>query len=176
MYDIDPNRDYAGEMRAYVDRMAIGEYNPAQVAQKLVIKLELEDPKLLHGWLLSQATQFLRHSINQRDASIRARNRHASGRSVFRQATNAWEGGDSDPLASTRFLHETYVLPSGNKVSLAEMTAADLLHAANDFTVRAKKNQLQSVFLSALAKKVGEDKVGDHFTEEKLAELWQSIV
>ena len=173
MYDIDPNRDYAGEMRAYIDRMAVGEYSPAQVAQRLVIKLELEDPKLLHGWLLSQAAQFLRHSINLRDASVRAHNRFTSSRSVFRQATNAWKAGDPEPL--TLFLNEVYVVEGGNKKPLGQMTAADLTFAAHDFSVRATRNQMQAAFLQVLAEKVGAGKVSDLYDEAKLIELWRSI-
>ena len=173
MYDIDPDRNYAAEMRAVIDRMTEGEYSSPVVAHRIVMKLTVEDPKLLHGWLLSQAADFIRHSINMRDASVRGRNRKTVSRSVFRQATDAQEQGDPEPL--TVFLSEVYVVESGNRKILSEMTAADLLFAAHGFSVRAAKNQMQAVFLQVLAEKVGAGKVSDLYDEAKLIELWRSI-
>ena len=173
MYDIDPDRNYAAEMRAVIDRMTESEYSSPVVAQKIVMKLEVEDPKLLHGWLLSQAADFIRQAINMRDASARGRNRKAVSRSVFRQATGALERGNPEPL--TAFLHEVYVVEGGTRKALREMTAADLTFASNDFSVRAAKNAMQAAFLRVLAEKVGAGKVSDLYDEAKLIELWRSI-
>jgi len=173
MYDIDPDRNYAAEMRAIIDQMTEGEYSSPMVAQKIVMKLEVEDPKLLHGWLLSQAADFIRHSINMRDASVRGRNRKTVSRSVFRQATDAQEQGDAEPLS--HFLGEVYVVEGGSRKALKEMTAADLTFASNDFSVRAAKNAMQATFLRVLAEKVGAGKVADLYDENMLIELWRSI-
>jgi hypothetical protein len=173
MYDIDPDRNYAAEMRAVIDRMTEGEYSSPMVAQKIVMKLTVEDPNLLHGWLLSQAADFIRQSINLRDASVRGRNRKAVSRSVFRQATGALEQGDAEPL--TVFLAEVYVVEGGNRKALSQMTAADLTFASNDFHVRAAKNTLQATFLRVLSEKVGAGKVSDLYDENMLVELWRSI-
>lgn len=173
MYDIEPNRNYAQEMRAIIDRMTEGEYSSPVVAEQIVMKLTVEDPKLLHGWLLSQAAQFIRHAINLRDASVRGHNRKGVSRSVFRVATGAWEKGDAEPL--TTFLAEVYVVEGGMKKALKEMTAGDLNFAANDFSVRAARNSMQATFLNVLARNVGEGKVSDLYDENKLIELWRSI-
>lgn len=173
MYDIEPNRNYAAEMREVIDRMTEGEYSSPVVAQQIVMKLTVEDPKLLHGWLLSQAADFIRHSINLRDSSLRGHNRSSVSRSVFRQATEALSQGDQEPM--TRFLVEVYVVEGGTKKPLGEMRAADLTFASAEFTVRATKNQMQATFLRVLSEKVGDGKVSDLYDEAKLIELWRSI-
>lgn len=176
MYDVNPNRDYATEMRNLINQMTEGgEYQAAIVARNLVMRLEVEDPKLLHGWLLVHAPDFVRGLIVRRDSAARTSNRIHAARNRFTEATEAFKQGDPKPLMQTRFLSEVYVIEGGNRVTLHEMTGKDLTFAAKDFGVRAKTHAMQAAFLRALAKKVGDRKVGDVFSEDKLAELWLSI-
>lgn len=168
-------RNFAAEMRAVIDaETAHGSYSAPLVAEHVVEKLRATDPDLLHGWLDSQAVQFVRHAINLRDCSVRAHNRGTRGRSVFAQAAEAAESGNLEPL-KTGFLDERYVIEDGTKARLGDMVKPDLLFAADDYAARKRENALQEAFLRALAKKVGSDCVSDHFDEGRLAELWQSI-
>lgn len=167
-------RDYAAEMRAVIDAEAQGSYASPVVAEHIVSKLRATDPDLLFGWLNAQAVGFVRHAINLRDCSVRTHNRITASRSVFRAAANAFDGSDPEPLR-TNFLGEVYVVEDGSKVPLAEMREPELLFAADDFAARVRDNALREAFLRALAKKVRNDRVSDHFTEDQLAEMWRSI-
>lgn len=168
-------RNYAAEMRAVIDaETGEGAYFAPTVAEHIVSKLRATDPDLLRGWLDGQAVSFVRDAINQRDCSTRTHNRIAARRSVFRQAAEAAEAGDPEPL-KTNFMGEVYVIEDGSKVPLREMRKPELLFAADDFNRRANENALRAAFLTVLAKKVGNRKVSDVFDEDKLAAAWRSI-
>lgn len=166
-------RDYAAEMRAVIDAEAHGTYAPPVVAAHIVEKLRATDPDLLRGWLDEQAPNFIRHAINLRDCSTRTHNRVASRRSVFRDAAEAFEGGDAGAL--TGFLDEVYPVEDGSKMPLREMRSPDLLFAADDYKARAQQNLMQEAFLRALARKVRNKRVGDVLDEDKVADMWRSL-
>lgn len=168
------SRNYAAEMRALIDaETAEGAYVSAQVAEQIVEKLAATDPELLSGWLHDQAVGFLRHAINLRDCSQRTHARMTASRSVFRNAAEAAEGGDPEPLGT--FLKTVYVVEDGSRMRLSEMGKPDLLFVADDYGRRASDALLQEAFLRALAKKVGRRKVSDVYDEDKLSALWLSI-
>lgn len=167
-------RNYAAEMRALIDaETAGGPYVSAQVAERIVEKLTATDTDLLSGWLHAQAVQILRVAINQRDCSQRTHARMTASRSVFRNAAQAAEAGDTEELGS--FLATVYVIEDGSRVRLAEMRKPELLFVAEDYGRRAADSLLQEAFLRALAKKVGQRKVSDVYDEDKLSALWLSI-
>jgi hypothetical protein len=168
------SRNYAEEMRAIIDaETAHGAYVSAVVAQRIIEKLEATDPELLNGWLRAQATNFLRHAINLRDASQRSHARATSGRSVFRDAASAAEAGDAAPLSS--WLTTVFVVENGSRMKLAEMRKPELIYAAETYERKAADLLLQEAFLRALAKKVGNKRVSDVYDEQKLSDLWLSI-
>lgn len=168
------SRDYAAEMRAVIDaETGSGPYSSPLVAEHIVDKLRATDPDLLNGWLQAQAVNFVRHAINLRDCSARTHARVTAGRSVFRDAADAHDGGNSTALAG--FLNTVYVIEDGSRLRLAEMRKPELIYVADDYGRRAAENALQESFLRALAKKVGRGKVSDHFTDERLTEMWLSI-
>lgn len=167
-------RDYAAEMRAVMDaETGDGPYTSVVVAEQIVEKLRATDPDLLHGWLDAQAVGIVRHAINLRDCSQRSHARVMAGRSVFRDAAEAAEAGDTGPLS--RFLGTVYVVEDGSRVRLSEMRSPDLLFVADTYAKRAAENLLQEAFLRGLAKKVGKKKVSDLYDEAKLAEMWLSL-
>lgn len=168
------DRDYLAEMRAVIDaETAGGPYASPVIAEQIVVKLRATDPDLLDGWLHAQAASFIRHAINLRDCSTRSHARSTSGRSVFADAAKRHEAGESDAMQG--WLYVVHVVEDGTRKKLAEMTADDLMHVAADYDERARENAMHSAFLKAVAKKVRKGVVGDHFTDEKLAQLWQSI-
>lgn len=168
------DRNYAAEMRAVIDgATASGPYVSGVVAQEIVEKLAANDPDLLDGWLHAQAVGFLRHAINLRDCATRTHARMTSGRSVFGAAALAHEAGEAGAMEG--WLAVVHVVSEGQRKRIAEMTATDLNYVADDYDARARENALHSAFLRAVAKKVRKGTVSEHFTDAKLAELWQSI-
>ncbi len=168
-------RDYATEMRAIFDAERQGIYASPVVAADIAAKLEATDCDLLAGWLWDQRVQVLRHAINQLDCSVRAHNRLTASRSVFRRAAEDFEAGDDEALTSN-FLGEVYVVEGGMRMPLRDMKATELTYAADDFAGRARENAMREAFLRALAKKCRSKPVGEVFTEEKVAEMWTSII
>ena len=167
-------RDYAGEMRELIDRIATGEYATPILAAQLVTRLRSEDPELLAGWLDEQAVQFLRHAINQRDASVRTYNRRTQRRSVFSGAVAAFQSGH--PAALHGFREEHYPVANGHKKPFGQMTHDDLVYAASAYGKRKDQNALQEAFLLAVAARVRDDQVvGDVFDDEQLRQMWHSI-
>jgi hypothetical protein len=166
-------RDYAGDMRTVMDRMAHGVYSPPLVAIQIVNWLQQNDPELLDGWLHQQAHNMIRAAINQRDSSARTYNRIHSRRSVFQRAAVAAGGGDTGPLSN--FIDEVYSIESGEKKPLGLLYHNDLIYVAKTYEDRERENGLQKAFLRALADRVGDQQVSDVFDNVDLAKLWNSI-
>lgn len=169
-------RNYAAELRAVIDaETADGSpYIAKVIAEQVVEKLRANDPDLLDGFLRAHEVQIVYKAINERDASRRAYVRVAATRSVFREAAQAAaDSGDMQGVA--RFLTTVYTVEDGTRVRLSEMRKPDLLYVADRYADRAKDNLLQEAFMRRLAKKVGSGQVSDHFTDARLAEIWQSI-
>ncbi len=167
-------RDYAAEMRAVIDsETGSGPYVSRVVAAQIVEKLSVTDPDLLNGWLHAQAEQLVWQAINDRDRSLRAHARTATGRAAFAVASAAHDCGDSSSLRG--FLEAPYVVEDGTRRRLADLRADDLLFVAAGYEAAARKNAMHAVFMRALAKKVGAGRVADHFTNDSLADLWRSL-
>lgn len=166
-------RDFIGEMRTVLDAEAVAGYVPAIVAAHVVEKLRATDPELLRGWLDAQAESFVRQAINARDASRRARHRVADSRSVFGRSVAEHAAGDKAALSL--YLDAPYRLADGSVSPLRRLTHDDLNSAAGSYDARANANMMQAAFLRALARKVTTGTVQDHFTEDRLAEMWGSL-
>jgi hypothetical protein len=167
-------RDYRADMRDVIDaETAAGNYVSAIVAEHIVRKLAVTDPDLLNGWLYANAAFFIRHFINLRDSASRTSARTQARRLEFATAAGKFEKGDAAPLTS--FLGVVHVVEDGSRKKLADLTAADLNHVANDYEARAQENALHAMFLRKLAAKIGKRTVGQVFDEKKLAEMWLSL-
>lgn len=168
------DRNYAAEMRAIIDEeTSHGPYVSAIIAERIVEKLKANDQDLLLGWLVSQAHHIIRQSINLRDASQRTHARATAARDVFAEAALEAQEGNRERL--THFLDTVYVIDGGSRVKLGQMREPQLLFVADGYKRRAEDAMMQQAFLRALARKVGNDRVSDHFTESDLAKLWRSI-
>lgn len=169
-------RDYAAEVRVLVDAACTGTWSAPSVAIGVVNHLRAKDPELLAGFLDLCAVEVVRNLVNGRDRSTRSYNRKTASRSVFKEAADKHEQGDTEPLETlTCFLQELYVIEDGTKKPLKNMRAPELNFAADEFTERARQSQMREAFLRALAKRCGEKSVGEIFTEDQVAALWLSV-
>lgn len=166
--------DFVAEMRAVIDEATgVGPYVSRVVAAEIVEKLRESNPDLLSGWLDLQAEQLVWREINDRDRSFRAQARATASRRRFGDAVDAAEGGDSEPLR--RLLDMPFVIASGERVPLAVMTGVDCGFVADGYQRSARRAQMHAALLRALERRVGTDRVEDHYTEEQLRALWQSF-
>lgn len=166
-------RDYAAEMRAVIDAEATGSYVPAVVAKAIVEKLRETDADLLSGWLNAQAETFVRQAINNRDNSQRTAARHSGPRSVFAEDAEAAEAGEPERLAG--WLDTRFTISDGSRTPLRAMNHDDLLFVGDAYEARARDNKLTAAFVKAVARKVKAGVVGDHFTDEQLSTMWDSL-
>lgn len=169
-----PERNYAHEMRRKIDELAIGTYIPAMVAHQIVRWAKENDPDLLDGWLNAQAEAFVRGAINERDRSVRASARHGAAARSFRRDAEAAESGDS--LRLHGWLKVAFSLSNGTRMPLAEMTNVELYDVATTFRVRSEGNAMTAAFLDAVARRIGQGKVSDHFDDETLGTMWKTLV
>jgi hypothetical protein len=168
------NRDFAVELRAVIDaETAGGSYASRVVATHIVEKLRATDPDLLNGWLNAQAETFVWQAINDRDRSLRSHARGTNGRSAFARDAADHVAGDSTGLG--RWLATPFAVAGGLRKRLAVMTRDDLLFASGAYEDRAAANRMTATFLAALARKVRQGTVADHFGEDQLAAMWQSL-
>ncbi len=167
------SRDYVVEMRAVIDAEATGTYVPGVVAAAIVEKLRETDTDLLSGWLDAQAETFIRQAINNRDNSQRTAARHSRPRSVFAEDAEAAEAGEPERL--TGWLGTRFTVEDGSRKPLAEMDRDEVLFASDAYTARANENRMTASFLKAIGRKVKTGKVADHFSDEQLSTMWNSL-
>lgn len=167
------SRDFVTEMRAVIDAEATATYVPAVVAAHIAEKLRETDPDLLAGWLDAQAETFIRQAINNRDNSQRTAARHSRPRSVFAEDAAAAEAGEPERLVG--WLSTRFTVEDGSRKPLAEMQRDDLLFASDAYTARANENRLTAAFLKAVSRKVKSGVVSDHFTDDQLSTMWDSL-
>jgi len=167
-------RDYVAEMRAVIDQEATGEYVSYVVAGHIVEKLTETDPELLIGWMQAQAVTLVHQMINDRDRSRRTHARTAGPRSVFAGAAQKHEQGNPAPLSG---LLATHWVVNGDDLRkpLAAMTSDDLTFVSADYRKRASDAAMEAAFFAALARKVGRGVVSDHFTNEQLQKMRDSL-
>ena len=158
-----------------IDAETAGEsYETPVAARNIVRRLRTADPNLLSGWLDTQAEHFVWQAINDRDRSARSRARQQARRIAFADAAEAFvAGGGKEAISS--FLSMPFVVEDGSRKRLADMSADDLAFAANQYEAIEFEAAMNKAFLRALAKKVGKDKVSDHFSEQQLAKMWSSL-
>lgn len=170
------SRDFMAEVRHQIDLACVGTWSAPGVANAVVTRLRERDPELLAGFLDLCAVAVVTRLINDRDQSTRSHNRKTVSRSVFKDAADRHEEGNSEPLEKlTYFLQELYVGPDGIKMYLKDMKATELNFAADDFAARAKQNAMQEAFLRVLAKRCGDRAVGEVFAEDQVAALWLAV-
>jgi len=168
------DRDFAAEMRALIDaETASGSYISRVVAEHVVSKLRATDQELLHGWLDAQAESFVWQFINDRDRSLRARARSTSKSRAFAGDAERHEAGE--PHAMARWLNVPFVVADGSRKPLGDMAKDDLLFVADAYDARARETKMTASFARALARKVKTGVVRDHFTDEQLSTMWQSL-
>lgn len=144
------------------------------VAARVVQRLREEAPELLVKFLDEHATQVISRMISDINRAERAQARTASNRSTFNEAVRQYEAGESKILAA--WLDTAYVVTTGEqRKRLRDMDKDDLEYAAADYTERARTNAAQAAFLRALATKVGAKTVGEVFSDDELARMWNSL-
>lgn len=166
-------RNYAHEMRAKINELAVGTYIPAMIAHQVVRWAKENDPDLLEGWLKAQAEAFIRQAINEMERSKRAAARHSKSPTSFREDARAHEAGDSTRLRG--WLEVAFSLSNGTRMPLKEMTRIELTDVATTYAVRAEGNAMTSAFLKAIASRVGQGRVSDHFDDTTLRDMWGSL-
>lgn len=167
-------RDAAAEMRGVIDaHTADGPYVPRVAAAEIVEKLRANDPGLLAAWLDQQAAHFVWQAINDRDRSRRGRGAFVSRSATFREAAGQHAAGDSTALRS--FLAAPYTVADGTRRPLAELRRDDLLFVAEHYDGRARENGFKAAFMRAIAKKVNGGTVAEHFNDEQLTAMWDSL-
>lgn len=168
-------RDCDQEIDQLIDQLTQeAPYSAPTVAQQIVEKLQTHDPELLQQWLHRRATDTVRQHINRRDASTRARARLFSGRDAFAAAVAAHNRGEVDALPG--WLDSVWVANNRHvRKHLRDMTGKEVQFAADRYTATAAQLAMTSAFLRAIAARVGDQTVSEVYSDEQLAQMWQSL-
>ena len=171
-------RDYAAEMRAYVDEHTDdgSPYRSRTAAREIVEKLRANDPTLLMGWLDAQAEHFVWQMINDRDRSRRGHAAATAQPSAFSEAADKFEEtGDAREL--TPWLEKVFVIGDGSRKKLGKLNQVDLNYVADRYASQAARLAMREAFFRALARKLSKDKtVESVYTEDQIQKMWDSLV
>lgn len=167
------DRDYAAEMHAVVGaELAAPQIVVPLLARDLADKLRADKPDLLAGWLDVQAPQVLADYIGRQLSSWRTRARIHGRRTAFGEAAERFEARDTSGVADWLATH--YHGPRGQQ-HLGAFDHADLEYGRDAYAERARCNGFEAAFFGALAKKVTDGTVADHFTNEQIAAMRSSL-
>lgn len=173
------DRDYVAEMNALC-RAVLGESDSPLpiVAQDLVTRLGDNDQELLTGWLEARAADFLRDHLGHMMRSDRRVSRSQASRALerpraFERAARAFEAGDASALGA-RFRAEYLIDDKGTRRRVADMTGPDHLFVATGYQTESKHSAFLARVHRAVAKKIGDRKTSEVYTEEQYAEMFGS--
>lgn len=175
------DRNYAKDMRTVIDEaISHGGYIRRQVSSEIVEKLRANDEDLLSGWLDEQAEDFVYLAIGGISRSKRSYVSKTRGRTAFAEAAEAFEAEQrgETPEGEKRlrdFLGLPYIVGDGTERALGTLTADDLTFVADGYEKRERDNAFWKTFMRTLAKKVGADTVADHYTNDQLAAMFDSL-
>jgi hypothetical protein len=171
------SRDYAAEMFATIETFVpAGNYVAALIADDLFNKLEATDPDLLRGFLVEvHGRTTLTDLIARRSNSLRQVSRIMAPRKAFADAAQVFaETGDAGALVAS--FRVEYVVNSDNlRLTVADMTGTDHQFVAGGYESTAKNASMLAAFHRAVAKKVGDRRTADVFTEEQYDTMLRSI-
>ncbi|WP_433233842.1 hypothetical protein [Actinomadura nitritigenes] len=172
MSERDSARDFVAEMSAAIaDALGAGDVIAPVAAEQLHARLLEEDPELLEGWLRTGAVQFLARAIGDRDRHRRTVARARAGARAFQAAA-----ASGDRQALSIFTTVRYVVDEdATRRPLGEMTGADHLFVAREYGRSAAKSAMLSAFHEAVARKVGDRKTAEVFSETEYNRLYRSI-
>lgn len=148
-------------------------YSPRSLANKVIRHCQDNDPDLLLGWLLLRAEDVMWQTIRDQDRSTRAHARTTSTRKAFGRAAQRAENGETQAIAD--WLNTPWSVGSGQTKLLRDMTADDLMSSAEYYTSQARRNEMQALFLEAIAKRVGDGIVAELYTNDELEMMWRSL-
>lgn len=171
-------RNIGEEIMLVIEKFTSEEdWTASRAATQTVQYLLNHDPDLLSAFLESHAVDLIRTLISRQAASARSRNRVTARRSVFERAARHFEDTGDDTMLHTNFLAEEYAVSGNRRMRLREMRAEELLFVATRYRTQAVEMQMREAFLRALAARCEDEgrTVGELFSEEELATMWNSI-
>lgn len=173
MSDTSTGRDHVKDMDSLITKWTSGDHNARETAAEIVQWCLNFDPDLLNGWLLQRAEHLLWAAISDRARSQRAHARSVASRSVFREAAEAFESGDTTAIAD--WLTTPWTIEPGNTKLLGHMNKDDLETVALNYFDLAKRHTMTATFLEALSRAVGDGTVEDKYTNQELSAMWRSL-
>lgn len=149
------------------------DFQSAVLAEKLVARIEEQDPASLDEWLHARAAAITTMEISARLRSIRARHVHRASARSFAEAVEAAEDGDTEPL--THFAVVYQVSDDHVRRPVGQMNGPDHLYVAGAYQASGKRDLMLAAFHRAVAKKVGKRTTAEVFSEAQYHDLLHSI-
>ncbi|HEY3718329.1 MAG TPA: hypothetical protein VGL39_27720 [Jatrophihabitantaceae bacterium] len=165
-----------GEVRAAVPES--GPFVPAELAIKIVDRLERSDPEQFAAWLRQNAVVLLTDQIGRMLRSERATARASAGPSAFAEWADKSGADGSLPSPALRLWNQRQCVNDANEWKREfELTKPDALHIASREETRGRAALMQGAFYKAVAKKVPNGQtIADVFTPETYQAMRDSIV
>lgn len=177
----DPDEPDLDEHRAMINGKMASVINSAietiegrsarEIAEKLAVDIDWD---LLTAWLYVNRINFLRVAIDGRLRSLRGQTQYAS-RGVFGDLARRKANGENINLRD-HFKIVYVVDQKHTRKTVGEMTGRDHRFVAENYEATAKRSALLAAFHRAVAKKVGDRKTSEVFTQEEYARMFNSIV
>lgn len=169
-------------------RQIIAERIPAEdfvvsvLADKVHTYLVAEEPELIEAWLHENARRFIADEIRNSERSRRgqiaaaARNEKPS---LFAHAARRFQAGDPTALqagTALRSFDAHFVVNEKNvRRRVADMTGSDHDFVASKYDVTGNKARMLASFHKAVARKVGDRKTSEVFSEDEYEEMLRQI-
>lgn len=175
-FNPDDDRDYIAEMNAAIEgAVPEGDYVAPLLAAELAEKLKANDPELLAGWLWTRAQAELSETFARRSNSLRQYARAMGPRRAFADAVDEFER-TGDPRLLRTFQTEHVVNSNNLRRKVADMTGSDHQFVADSYGATAKNASMLAAFHRAVAKKVGDRRTADVFTQEQYDNMLRSLM
>lgn len=149
-----------------------GDFVPAEEAERFVAFMETHHPDEIVEYMHAKFVNMITIELGRTRRSERARAHRSSTRAKF--AKTLAEGG-TDAVADVFAAH--YVVDSNNtERALRDMNGPDHLFVAHGYERSGRKDLLRCQFHKAVARRVGQRRTGDVFTDTDYLALHDEIV
>lgn len=164
------------------ERIPAEDFIVSVLADKVHSYLTSEEPELFEAWLHENARKFIAAEISHAERSHRAAIGAAARNekpSAFAHAARRFQAGDPTALqtgTALRSFDAHFVVNEKNvRRRVADMTGSDHDFVASKYDTTGNKAKMLASFHKAVARKVGDRKTSEVFSEDEYEEMLRQI-
>lgn len=152
-----------------------GDFVAAIEAEKFVAFMAKKHPQELVDWQQARSVYFATREIGDWCRNDRARTTRQASSRAFADVAQRFEDGDDEGELAAAFRARYVIDDDDTRRHLGDMTGTDHLYVAQDYEASGQRDLMLAAFHRQVAKKLGNRRTAEVFTEAAYTELLDSV-